>query len=292
MGVRLRRRLEGDARSARRQGRQRRRDDPRAGVEERCPRASRSRPRRASSTCAPAQVPDGLAEQVAEALGRLAGPAGKRFGDDEDPLLVSVRSGARESMPGMLDTILNLGLNDQAVPGWRTRPTTSGSPGTPTGVWCRCSATSPPASRLGALRGRARRRSRAPTASTATPSCSVDALRELVERVPGALRVPPGSPRAAAAGDPRGVRLVDGRPGGQVPAHQPDPRRLGHGGQRAADGVRQQGRELGDGRRVQSRRGDRGAGALRRLPGQRSGGGRRLWCAHTPRSRRAGRGDA
>ncbi len=61
--------------------------------------------------------PEGLAEQVAEALGRLQELAGKRFGDDEDPLLVSVRSGARESMPGMLDTILNVGLNDRSVVG-------------------------------------------------------------------------------------------------------------------------------------------------------------------------------
>src|SRR5437763_15848156 len=53
--------------------------------------------------------PDGLAEQVAEALARLEEQAGKKLGDDEDPLLVSVRSGARESMPGMLDTVLNLG---------------------------------------------------------------------------------------------------------------------------------------------------------------------------------------
>src|SRR5947209_19295568 len=48
--------------------------------------------------------PDGLAEQVESALGRLQDLAGKRFGDEQDPLLVSVRSGARESMPGMLDT--------------------------------------------------------------------------------------------------------------------------------------------------------------------------------------------
>ena len=57
------------------------------------------------------------AEQVAEALGRLQELAGKRFGDEQDPLLVSVRSGGRESMPGMLDTILNLGLNDRSVLG-------------------------------------------------------------------------------------------------------------------------------------------------------------------------------
>ena len=49
--------------------------------------------------------PDGLEEQVAEALGRLEEQAEKTLGDDEDPLLVSVRSGARESMPGMLDTV-------------------------------------------------------------------------------------------------------------------------------------------------------------------------------------------
>src|SRR4051812_24826800 len=63
------------------------------------------------------QEPDGMADQVAEALERLQETAGKRLGDDEDPLLVSVRSGARESMPGMLDTVLNLGLNDTSVEG-------------------------------------------------------------------------------------------------------------------------------------------------------------------------------
>ena len=61
--------------------------------------------------------PEGLEDQVADALARLEEAAGKRFGDDEDPLLVSVRSGARESMPGMLDTILNVGLGDEAVLG-------------------------------------------------------------------------------------------------------------------------------------------------------------------------------
>ncbi|HWK26241.1 MAG TPA: pyruvate, phosphate dikinase [Solirubrobacter sp.] len=61
--------------------------------------------------------PEGMAEQVASALGRLQEQTGKRLGDDVDPLLVSVRSGARESMPGMLDTVLNLGLNDVSVEG-------------------------------------------------------------------------------------------------------------------------------------------------------------------------------
>src|SRR3954468_8329630 len=63
------------------------------------------------------QEPGGMAEQVADALDRLQEHAGKQLGDDEDPLLVSVRSGARESMPGMLDTVLNLGMNDTSVEG-------------------------------------------------------------------------------------------------------------------------------------------------------------------------------
>src|SRR5215213_1419147 len=65
--------------------------------------------------------PEGLREQAQAALERLEETAGKRLGDPEDPLLVSVRSGARESMPGMLDTILNLGLNDESVDGLAAR---------------------------------------------------------------------------------------------------------------------------------------------------------------------------
>ena len=61
--------------------------------------------------------PPGLEEGVSEALARLEERAGKRLGDPDDPLLVSVRSGGRESMPGMLDTVLNLGLNDRSVEG-------------------------------------------------------------------------------------------------------------------------------------------------------------------------------
>jgi pyruvate,orthophosphate dikinase len=63
------------------------------------------------------EEPEGMADEVAEALVRLEKQAGKTLGDRGDPLLVSVRSGARESMPGMLDTVLNLGLNDESVMG-------------------------------------------------------------------------------------------------------------------------------------------------------------------------------
>jgi len=63
------------------------------------------------------EVPAGLDDEVGEHLVRLEARAGKRFGDPTEPLLVSVRSGAAVSMPGMMDTILNLGLNDVAVEG-------------------------------------------------------------------------------------------------------------------------------------------------------------------------------
>jgi pyruvate,orthophosphate dikinase len=63
------------------------------------------------------ELPPGLEEEIAAHLERLEQETGKRFADPEDPLLVSVRSGAAVSMPGMMDTILNLGLNDEAVEG-------------------------------------------------------------------------------------------------------------------------------------------------------------------------------
>ena len=64
------------------------------------------------------QITAEMEEQIFEALAWLENENGKKFGDTEDPLLVSVRSGARASMPGMMDTILNLGLNDVAVEGF------------------------------------------------------------------------------------------------------------------------------------------------------------------------------
>ena len=60
-------------------------------------------------------MPSGLMDEVKEALKYVEAKAGKKFGDTTNPLLVSVRSGARVSMPGMMETILNLGLNDETV---------------------------------------------------------------------------------------------------------------------------------------------------------------------------------
>ena len=69
--------------------------------------------------------PDGLEDAVREAVEEVGRSVGAGFGDTDNPLLVSVRSGARVSMPGMMDTVLNLGLNDETAEGLARR---SGSP--------------------------------------------------------------------------------------------------------------------------------------------------------------------
>jgi pyruvate,orthophosphate dikinase len=61
------------------------------------------------------KLPKGLEGEIKAAMKKVEALTGKKFGDDKDPLLVSVRSGARVSMPGMMDTVLNLGLNDHTV---------------------------------------------------------------------------------------------------------------------------------------------------------------------------------
>ena len=82
----------------------------------RCRPASPSPPRSATPTTPTARAfPAELEAEVEAALGHIAGIAGRNFGDPAKLLLVSVRSGARASMPGMMDTVLNLGLNDVTV---------------------------------------------------------------------------------------------------------------------------------------------------------------------------------
>ena len=177
---------------------------------EACVAYMRARPQRARRASA---------EQVAEALERLEERAGKRLGDPEDPLLVSVRSGARESMPGMLDTVLNLGLNDESVEGLAARPSNERF------AWdsyrrfvqmfgnvCR----GVPGERFEDAIRRASRRA----ASSTTPSSTSDALRSSTDRFKELYAsrrrgLPAGPAGAAAAGDPRGVRLLDGRARGR-----------------------------------------------------------------------------
>src|SRR5438874_2172073 len=67
------------------------------------------------------KVPNEINNEILEALDKLEKQIGKKLGDPENPLLVSVRSGAKFSMPGMMNTILNLGLNDKSVEGLAKR---------------------------------------------------------------------------------------------------------------------------------------------------------------------------
>ena len=88
------------------------------------------------------QINDEIMAEIMEYIEKMEKITGKKFGDHENPLLVSVRSGARASMPGMMDTILNLGLNEDVVDGHCQRsPTTPAGPGTAIAVSSRCTPT-------------------------------------------------------------------------------------------------------------------------------------------------------
>ena len=293
--LRLRRGVARDARPARRQGRERRRDDARSSAPIACPRASRSRPRPASPTCsAGRELPDGLDEQVDEALERLESRAGKRLGDADDPLLVSVRSGARESMPGMLDTVLNLGLNDASVEGLAARTENERFAWDSYRRFVQMFGNvvrGIPGERFEAEIAAAKQRAGVKLDTELDVGAAARAAGRVRQALQGRDRrgLPAGPARPARAGDPRGLRLLAGRARGLLPAHQPHPRRLGHGGQRPADGLRQQGRHVGLGRRLQPRRGHRRARAVGRLPRQRPGRGRRLRRAQHAGHRRAAR---
>ena len=226
--------------------------------------------------------PAGMAAEVAAALARLEAHTGKRLGDVEDPLLVSVRSGARESMPGMLDTVLNLGLNDASVEGLAER---TGNERFAWDSYRRFVQMFGNVSRgiPGDRFEDAIRAVKAERRVTDDTELDVDALRELTDltdRFTVLYDFPQDPHEQVAPGDPRGVRLLDRRSRRHLPADPPHPRHVGHGGQRAADGVRQQGRDERLGRGVQPRRGHGRPAAVGRLPGQRAGRGRRLRRPH------------
>ena len=226
-------------------------------------------------------MPEGLDAEVDAALARLEKAAGKDLGDSEDPLLVSVRSGARVSMPGMLDTVLNLGLNDDSVEGLaeaHRRPALRlgllPAPGPDVrhrGPWRGLRRAS---RRRSGRRARtpapARTPSWAPTGCGRSPSASRRSSRASRG---GSSRRPPAtsSSRRSRPSSTRGA----GSGRGLLPAPEPDTGRLGDRGQRPADGVRQPRRGLRLGRRVQPRCDHRRAGTVGRLPRQRPGRGRR-----------------
>ena len=113
-----------------------------------------------------------IQKQIDEALAKIEAINEKKFGDAKNPLLVSVRSGARASMPGMMDTILNLGINDEVAAGLiagNPDPKLSASCMTAIAASSRCSPTWSWSSRRRPLRSsstRSRRRRASPTTST------------------------------------------------------------------------------------------------------------------------------
>jgi len=119
------------------------------------------------------------------------GGNGPRAGRCRRPLLVSVRSGAKFSMPGMMDTVLNLGLNDAPCRGWRSRQATSVSPLTPTAASSRCTAASSSPSRarhsMSPSSGSSTKRTSAPDSDLTAKDLAglVDELKQVVEQHTG-----------------------------------------------------------------------------------------------------------
>ena len=220
--------------------------------------------------------PDAMADQVSEHLAALEKAMGRTLGDPDDPLLVSVRSGAKFSMPGMMETVLNVGLNDESVTGLARQSEDE-----------RFAQDS--YRRLLQMFGAtvlgidsehfAEALDEAKRAHGTDNDLDLDAddLRALVatyKRDRGEARgpaLPPGSARAAGPRRPRRLRLMEHRPRPSLPPAGTDPRGPRHGGQRPGHGVRQLRHGLRLGRRLHPRPGQRGPGGLRRLPAERPG---------------------
>ena len=190
-------------------------------------------------------------------IAALEQQTGKKFGDLKNPLLVSVRSGARDSMPGMMDTILNLGLNDQTVEALATKT------GNPRFAWdCYRRFVQMYGDVVLGVQKRAGRGSRSvrdgdprPQARALSPGHRghqadrrrpEGAGRPLQGAGQGARRqaVPRLAVGSAARRRRRGVRIVDERPRDRLPPQVQHPDRVGHRRQRAGDGLRQHRRQL------------------------------------------------
>ncbi len=249
--------------------------------------------------------PPALKRQMEAGIAALEQQTGKKFGDLKDPLLVSVRSGARDSMPGMMDTILNLGLNDQTVEALSTKTGNARFAwdcyrrfvqmygDVVLGVQKRPDEDHEPFETVihelkheryhQRHRGHQAHGRRPEGARRPVQGARQGAHRQAVSRF--ALGPADGRRR-------RGVRFVDERPRDRLSPQVQHPDRMGHGRQRAGDGVRQHRRQLRVGRRVHAQPGQRREGVLRRVPDQRAGRRRRRRRPHARAGGRAQEGDA
>ncbi len=226
------------------------------------------------------KLPEGLWDDVLEAVKELERLTGKGFGDPKNPLLVSVRSGAKFSMPGMMDTVLNLGLNEETLGGLVALT------GNERFGWDayrrfiqmfgRIVLEVDPERFDHALE--ARKKARGVKLDT---DLSAEDLRELVDEFKAhrprrdRTRLPDRSVRAARPRDQGRLRLLVRQARPRLSQQPEDPARPRHRRQRRDDGLRQHGRRLGHGRRVHPRPEHRREGALRRVPDERPGRGRR-----------------
>ena len=226
------------------------------------------------------QLPDGLWDDVLEAVKEVEAQTGKGFGDAADPLLVSVRSGAKFSMPGMMDTVLNLGLNEETLHGLVALT------GNERFGWDAYRRFIQMFGRIvmdvkGERFDTALEAAKHARGAQQDTDLDADDLRTLAEDFKAIVREDTGRDFPS---DPYeqldlaikavfaswfGKRAVDYRNNQKI-AHD-----LGHGGQRRDHGLRQHGRRLGDRRRLHPRPEHRREDAVRRVPHQRPGRGRR-----------------
>ena len=222
------------------------------------------------------RAPASLAAEVDVHLARLEQSTGKRFGDGRQPLLVSVRSGGPVSMPGMMETILNLGLSRGVA---ETVARTTGNRRFAFDAYRRLIQMYGEvvagidadvfASALAALKDEREHRARLAALGPR--------LRAARRHVRGALPrcdrrgLPAGSARTARRRDPRGLRVVEraARPG--LPPRVPHLGRARDRRERDGDGLRQPRCSIGDRCLLQPQPGDRPAGPVRRVPRRRPG---------------------
>ena len=213
-------------------------------------------------------------------MARLEQWSGKRLGDPHDPLLVSVRSGGRYSMPGMMETVLNVGLNDTSVDGLAAVSQDERF------AWdsYRRLIQMYGATVLGLdaeIFEKAIERRKASRGLDLDTELAGRRLacrgRRVQDGDPGThwCPLPPGSPRAAPLSSRRSLPVLERASGRAVPPSQRPAHPGGHRGERHDDGLRQPRSGLRHGSRVHPRSGDRRAWRLRRLPLERPGRGRR-----------------
>ena len=224
-------------------------------------------------------LPDDYAAEQKQYVDRLETLSGKKLGHAEDPLLVSVRSGAKFSMPGMMDTILNLGLNDRSVLGLAARTKNERFAWDSYRRFIQMFGSVVMEIEKRAVRvrageaeegeGRASRHGadrRRPEAARADLRSGRQARAEH--------RVSPGPLPAARHGARRRLPQLGQPPREVLPQAEPHPGRPRHRRQRAGDGLRQHGHRLRHRRRLHAQPRHGRARVLRRVPDERAGRGR------------------